>query len=298
MEKCGIIGAGAWGTAISTIIKSNRIYIWSRNKKTVNSINRKKTNNYLKGIKLPKNLTATTDFNRLVDCKYFFIATPTQHTTAILKKLKKHKIRQNFIICSKGIEIRSGKFLSQIVKEIFPKSNIAILSGPCFADEVAKKLPTAVLIASRKRKFFNEISKIIIKKNFRVYYSNDILGCQLGGAIKNVYAIGSGIVNGLKLGENARSAFISRSIAEILRLNKSIGAKEKTFLGLSGLGDLILTCNSKKSRNTNFGELIVKNKRRCVCIKLYFFSCEGVMNEYFQIWPHIGNCSVESNNSI
>ena len=262
MKNYGIIGAGAWGTAISTILQSNRIYIWSRNKKTVNSINSKKTNNYLKGIKLSKNLTATTDFNRLVDCKYLFIATPTQHTTAILKKLKKHKIRQNFIICSKGIEIRSGKFLSQVVEDIFPKSNIAVLSGPSFADEVAKKLPTAVLIASRKRKFFNEISKIIIKKNFRVYYSDDILGCQFGGAIKNVYAIGSGIVHGLKLGENARSAFISRSIAEILRLNKIIGAKEKTFFGLSGLGDLILTCNSTKSRNTNFGTMIAKNKRK------------------------------------
>ena len=262
MKKCGIIGAGAWGSAISTIIQSNKIYIWSQNKKTVDSINKKKTNEYLKGIKLPKNLIATSDFKKLVDCNYFFIATPTQHTSSIIRRFRKYKISQNFIICSKGIEIKSGKFLSQVVKEIFPKSNIAILSGPCFADEVAKELPTAVLLASKKKRFFNEISKLVYKKNFRLYYSDDILGCQLGGAIKNVYAIGAGIVSGLKLGENARSAFISRSFAEILRLSKSIGAKEKTFFGLSGLGDLILTCNSKKSRNTNFGELIARNKRK------------------------------------
>ena len=132
------------------------------------------------------------------------------------------------------------------------------MSGPCFADEVARKLPTAVLLSTKNKIFFNNINKLINNKNFRLYYSDDILGCQLGGAIKNVYAIGSGIVNGLKLGENARSAFISRSFAEILRLSKKMGAKEKTLFGLSGLGDLILTCNSKKSRNTVFGEIIVK----------------------------------------
>tara|TARA_B100001123_G_scaffold443286_2_gene589009 strand:+ start:562 stop:1554 length:993 start_codon:yes stop_codon:yes gene_type:complete len=262
MKKCGIIGAGAWGTAISTLIqsKNTKIYIWSRNKKTVKSINNNNKNEYLKGIKLPKKLIATSKLRDLGECDYFFIATPTQKTSSIISDLSKFKIKQNFIICSKGIEIKSGNFLNHVIKKYFNKANIAAMSGPCFADEVARKLPTAVLLSTKNKIFFNNINKLINNKNFRLYYSDDILGCQLGGAIKNVYAIGSGIVNGLKLGENARSAFISRSFAEILRLSKKMGAKEKTLIGLSGLGDLILTCNSKKSRNTVFGEIIVKNK--------------------------------------
>lgn len=260
MINCGIIGAGAWGSAISTLIKSDKIYIWSHTQKITNQINKKKINKYLKGITLPKNLSATSNFADLTNCNYFFIATPVQNTYSIIKSLSKYKINQNFIICSKGLEIKSGKFLSQIIKNFFPKARIAVLSGPSFASEVAKKLPTAVLVASKNKKFFREISQLIHHNYFRIYYSDDILGCQLGGAIKNVYAIGSGIVSGLQLGENARSAFISRSFAEILRLSERMGGKEKTFFGLSGLGDLILTSNSKQSRNTNFGEIITKNK--------------------------------------
>ena len=260
MIKCGIIGAGAWGSAISTVIKSDEIFIWSRNQKVTTQINKKKFNSYLKGIVLPKNLLATSNFQDLKKCNYFFITTPAQYTSAIIKNLSKYTIQENFIICSKGIEIKSGKFLSQIIREIFPNARIAILSGPSFAYEVAKKLPTAVLLATKNKKYFGEVSKLIHNDHFRLYYSNDIIGCQLGGAIKNVYAIGSGIVSGLKLGENARSAFISRSIAEILRLSKHMGIKQKTFFGLSGLGDLVLTCNSQMSRNTDFGKIISKNK--------------------------------------
>ena len=262
MIKCGIIGAGAWGTAISTIIKSEKIYIWSRNKITINQINNKKTNKYLKGIKLPTNIFATSEFKDFEQCEYFFITTPTQHTSEILKNLSKYKIKKNFVICSKGIEVKSGKFLSQIILEIFPNANIGILSGPSFAIEVAKKFPTAALLASKNKKFFNSVCNILHNSNFRLYYSSDVLGCQLGGAIKNVYAIGSGIVSGLNLGENARSAFISRSFAEIIRLSKRLGTKEKTFFGLSGLGDLVLTCGSKQSRNTEFGEIISKNNSK------------------------------------
>ena len=260
MKRCGIIGAGAWGTAISTIIRSEKIYIWTRNKNTSNLINKKRISKNLKGIKIPKNIVATSDLEDLRGCEYFFIATPTQQTASIIKSLKKYKIKKNFILCSKGIEIKSGRFLSEIIKDIFPKARIAVLSGPSFADEVAKKMPTAVLLSSKSKKFFDEVSKLINNTYFRVYYSNDILGCQLGGAIKNIYAIGAGIVKGMGLGENASSAFISRSFAEILRLGKVIGANEKTFFGLSGLGDLVLTCNSNKSRNTNFGRILKKNK--------------------------------------
>ena len=176
--------------------------------------------------------------------------------------LKKILIPENFIICSKGIDMKNNKLLSEIVSELFPKSKIAILSGPCFANEVAQKKPTAVILSIKNRKSFDKIKNIISKKYFRIYYNNDLVGSQLGGSIKNVYAIGAGIIKGLNLGENAQSAYISRSFAEILRLGKKMKAKEKTFFGLSGLGDLILTCNSKKSRNTFFGLSIVKFKKK------------------------------------
>ena len=134
--------------------------------------------------------------------------------------------------------------------------NISVLSGPCFSDEVSQNLPTAVTFASKNRKSFDKVSALINKKNFRIYYSNDVIGCQIGGALKNIYAIGAGITLGLNLGENAKSAFISRSFVEIIRFGKALGANEKTVFGLSGLGDLILTCGSMKSRNTKFGHLI------------------------------------------
>ena len=279
MIKCGIIGAGAWGTAISTIIRSQSILIWSHNKKIVNSINIKKINYYLKGIKLKNNLFATNKLEDLKNCDYFFIATPVQHTEFVLDKLSKYKIKKNFIICNKGIDIKNGNFLSTIVRNIFPKAKIAILSGPCFAFEVAKKLPTAVTFAAKDIKYFNQINKLIFQKHFRMYFSNDIIGCQIGGAIKNVYAIGAGIIDELHLGENARSAFIVRCFIEILRLGKKIGAKEKTFFGQSCLGDLLLTCSSSKSRNMSFGKQIVKNKNKN--IKILIKNKKTITEGYF-----------------
>ena len=154
MKKYGIIGAGAWGSAISTLFDTEEIKIWTRNNRIIQSINKKKKNPYLRGVTLSKNLVATKSFNDLNYCKFVFIATPAQFVKPILKKLKKNTIQKNFIICSKGIEIKSSKLLSKVVKEIFPNSNIAILSGPCFADEVAKKLPTAVTLSSKNKKFF------------------------------------------------------------------------------------------------------------------------------------------------
>ena len=163
---------------------------------------------------------------------------------------------QQIIIASKGIEIESKLFLKDVVGKLINTENISILSGPCFSHEVVQNLPTAVTFASKSKKSFNTISTLIKNKNFRLYYSDDLIGCQVGGALKNIYAIASGITMGLNLGENAKSAIITRSFVEIYRFGESLGANKKTIFGLSGLGDLILTCNSIKSRNTKFGHLI------------------------------------------
>ena len=262
MNKYGILGSGAWGSAISTLIEDGEIIIWTRNIRVMNSINNLQKNPYLKKIKLNNNVKASNLLKDLDKCNYLFLTLPVQHTKNILKSLKKNAYNKNFILCSKGIDIKNNKVLSEIVKEIFPRSNIAILSGPSFADEVAQKKPTAVTVSCKNKKYFDEVKKIIKKKYFRIYYSNDIIGSQLGGAIKNVYAIGAGIIEGLNLGKNAKSAYISRSFAEILRLGKKMKAKEKTFFGLAGLGDLILTCNSVKSRNYFFGLSVATYKEK------------------------------------
>ena len=152
--------------------------------------------------------------------------------------------------------IESCSFLSDVVKEVSKNTNINILSGPCFSEEVSQNLPTAVTFASSNKKSFENINSLFHNKNFRIYYSDDLIGCQIGGALKNIYAIAAGITLGLNLGENAKSALITRSFVEISRFGESMGAKKQTIFGLSGLGDLILTCSSLKSRNTKFGQLI------------------------------------------
>ena len=166
----------------------------------------------------------------------------------------------NVVICSKGIEISSSKFLTDVIKEILPYKTISILSGPSFSNEVSQNLPTAVTLATNKKINFEKISNLISNKNFRMYYSNDLIGTQLGGALKNIYAIAAGIAQGLNLGENAKSALISRSFVEMTRFAEKFKANKNTLFGLSGLGDLILTCGSNSSRNTQFGIKIASTK--------------------------------------
>ena len=173
-----------------------------------------------------------------------------------MSKVDLSKNTQEIIIASKGIEIESCSFLSDVVKEVSTNTNINILSGPCFSEEVSQNLPTAVTFASSNKKSFEKINTLFHNKNFRIYYSEDLIGCQIGGALKNIYAIAAGITLGLNLGENAKSALITRSFVEICRFGESMGAKKQTIFGLSGLGDLMLTCSSLKSRNTKFGQLI------------------------------------------
>ena len=171
------------------------------------------------------------------------------------------KINKILIIGSKGIEITSQFFLYDVISSITSAKNISVLSGPCFSNEVAQNLPTAVTLATKDKNIFDDINLLFNNNNFRLYYSNDVIGCQLGGAIKNIYAIASGITMGLQLGENAKSALISRCFAEIIRFGEALGANSNTLFGLSGLGDLILTCNSLKSRNTSFGHLISSQQK-------------------------------------
>ena len=252
----GIIGGGVWGSALARLLSNNSVTIFARNKKVVDSINEHRFNPNLKYSIFNDKVKATDDINELSISDYLFLALPSQSIREVLKKFKPQNINQEVIIASKGIEVDSLLLLSQVLDELNIFDKISILSGPCFSDEVSQNLPTAVCFASKNKNSFEKISKLFVNKNFRLYYSDDIIGCQIGGALKNIYAIGAGITMGLNLGENSRSALITRSFVEIIEFAKTLGGKEKTIFGLSGLGDLILTCNSFKSRNTIFGKLL------------------------------------------
>ena len=252
----GILGGGVWGSALARLLSNNKITIFARDFKVTESINNHHFNPKLKYVVFNDNVSAQTNLELLSDMDYIFIALPSQYIRDVLSSINLQNKEQEIIIASKGIEIKSGLLLSEVIKDTVKTKNISILSGPCFSHEVAQNLPTAVTFASKSKKSFNTINSLIKNKNFRMYYSDDLIGCQIGGALKNIYAIASGITMGLNLGENAKSAIITRSFVEINRFGESLGANRKTIFGLSGLGDLILTCNSVKSRNTKFGYLI------------------------------------------
>ena len=254
--KIGIIGGGVWGSAIAKLLSNNKVCIITRDTKIVTSINEHRFNPRLKYAVFNENVSATADLNEAKDMDYLFLTLPSQKIRDVLSKVDLSKNTQEIIIASKGIEIESCSFLSDVVKEVSKNTNINILSGPCFSEEVSQNLPTAVTFASSNKKSFENINSLFHNKNFRIYYSDDLIGCQIGGALKNIYAIAAGITLGLNLGENAKSALITRSFVEICRFGESMGAKKQTIFGLSGLGDLMLTCSSLKSRNTKFGQLI------------------------------------------
>ncbi|MDC0045476.1 NAD(P)-dependent glycerol-3-phosphate dehydrogenase [Pelagibacteraceae bacterium] len=256
----GILGGGVWGSALARVLSKNKVIIYARDKNIVKSINEHKLNPKLKYSSFNDNVSATDKIHNLQNVEFLFVALPAQNIREVLEKSELNNKNQHVVICSKGIEISSSKFLTEVIKDILPYKSISILSGPSFSNEVSQNLPTAITLATNNKKNFESISNLIDNKNFRVYYSSDIIGIQIGGALKNIYAIAAGITQGLTLGENAKSALITRSFAEMTRFAETFGADKNTLFGLSGLGDLILTCGSSSSRNTQFGIKIASSK--------------------------------------
>lgn len=258
-NNIAVIGAGAWGTALAQVFarEGRKVVLYAREPEVAESINKKFINEiFLPGIVLHSTLRATTHLDEAVDSAgVVLMVAPTQFKRAVLTEIKAHLPSGAAIVnCAKGIEISTGKLLSQVAAEIVPDAPYAVLSGPTFAHEVARGLPTAVTFAtSAKHKDAERWAQALSAKTFRPYLSHDIVGAEIAGAVKNVIAIACGIVEGKGLGQNARAAVISRGMAEIKRLGLHMGAKADTFLGLSGLGDLTLTCNSMSSRNFSLG---------------------------------------------
>ena len=256
----GILGGGVWGSALARVLSKNEVIIYARDINIVKSINDHKLNPKLKYSSFNDNVSATTSLKDIRNVKYLFITLPAQNIREVIQETIFHNKNHHIIICSKGIEISSSKFLTEVIEEIIPYKSMSILSGPSFSNEVSQSLPTAVTLATKNKKDFDIISKLIPNKEFRIYYSDDLIGTQIGGALKNIYAIAAGIAEGLNLGENAKSALISRSFAEMTRYAKKFKADKNTLFGLSGLGDLILTCSSTNSRNTQFGIKLASSK--------------------------------------
>lgn len=264
MKTIGVIGAGAWGTALAQILASNGkdVTIWAREPDVVKAIDQNKENpNFLPGILLSKNLKATESLRVVTRRDIVLIVTPAQHVRTTLESIKNDvSEKQPIVICAKGIELGTGMLLSQVAEEIIQNATIAILSGPTFADEVARGLPSAVTVAVKDKEIGKQLQEALGVSRFRPYITEDIIGAQLGGAIKNVIAIACGIVAGRKMGDSARAALLTRGIAEIARLGVAMGASKETLLGMCGIGDLMLTCSSMKSRNYSLGVALGEGK--------------------------------------
>lgn len=262
MENITIIGSGSWGVALGVYLANlgHNIKMWSFAEDENDEINNKKICRFLPGIKIPDNIKCTTDFKvALEDSKLILHVTPSKFVRNTIKGYKDFvKEDQILVMCSKGFEPITEKTLDEVVKEEIPNVKLGILSGPSHAEEVSKNIPTAMVIASEHEDVKKYVSNIFKSENMRIYTSDDVKGVELGGALKNIIAFCAGVSVGLDLGDNTFAALATRGLVEIERLGIAMGAKSKTFYGLTGLGDLLVTCGSQHSRNRRAGEMIGK----------------------------------------
>lgn len=258
MEKISVLGAGAWGTALAQIAAANgrQVTLWAREEELTDNIRTKRENPiYLPGIALNENITPTHNPEEAVkNADAVLLVIPAQYLRPFCKTVRPYW-REGLaaVICAKGIEQKTGRLLTELLEEELPQAPVAVLSGPTFAEEAAAGKPTALTLACRDEKLGTELVETLGTQTFRPYYSPDTVSVQIGGAVKNVMAIAAGIVEGKKLGDNARAALITRGLAEISRLAAALGGNPQTLMGLSGLGDLVLTANSTQSRNFSVG---------------------------------------------
>lgn len=261
-EKIGIIGSGGWGIALGLLLNSlkYKVFLWEPLKENYEVMVKKRENvDYFKGVKIPKAIEISNSLKEVVENSEILIITVrSSFFRETVKELKKYYKNQAILIGTKGLEYETGKRMSEILNEYIFTENFGIISGPTIAKEIVKGYPTAAVIASKNKDIGEYFQKLISCERFRIYTSSDIIGVEIGGSYKNVIAIGSGIIDGLSLGINTKSSYLARGLNEMIKIGTLLGGKEKTFRGLSGLGDLITTSFSKYSRNRSFGEGIVK----------------------------------------
>lgn len=263
MKKICIIGSGSWGCALAIHLGNlgHKIKIWSYEEEEKNFINDKRTCKFLPNSVIPENVTCTLDYKEAIENSDIILhITPSKFTRETVKKYKEYVTNQPIIICSKGFESSTLMTLDDVVKEELPNSKTGVLSGPSHAEEVSISVPTALVIASEDKELCGTIQKEFMNEKLRIYTSNDVKGVELGGALKNIIAFCAGVGAGLGLGDNSFAALITRGLKEITNLGVALGGEKETFYGLTGLGDLIVTCLSEHSRNRRAGMLIGQGK--------------------------------------
>jgi glycerol-3-phosphate dehydrogenase (NAD(P)+) len=280
-NKIMILGGGSWGTALASLLAKNKeeVFFWVRNKEQFKLIKETRENKkYLPNIKIPDRVKVVNSYREAIDiCNIVVLAIPSQNIRGLLVELKDYLSNSTLVVnVSKGIEQKTLKTISEVCKEIIPNNPYIVLSGPSHAEEVGKDLPTTVVAASENKNYAKKIQEIFTSNTFRVYTNEDVKGVELGGSLKNVIAIASGISDGLGYGDNTKAALMNRGIIEISRLADKLGADKMTFLGLAGIGDLIVTCTSMHSRNRRAGILIGKGKSVEEAIKEVGMVVEGI----------------------
>lgn len=264
INSIGVVGGGAWGTALAeTLSRAGReVTLWAHEADTVADINERHVNRaFLPGVSLDARLRATTRIGELASADVILLVAPVQHTRPVCATLAPH-LRDGtpVVVCSKGIEQSTGKLMGDVIEDVLPGATLAVLSGPSFAADVARGLPAALTLACRREDWGATLAERLAARHFRLYWTSDITGVELGGSLKNVLAIAAGIVDGKGLGASAHAALVTRGFAEMRRFGEELGARPETLMGLSGLGDLILTCGSPQSRNMSLGRALGQGK--------------------------------------
>ncbi|MER8711187.1 NAD(P)H-dependent glycerol-3-phosphate dehydrogenase [Mesorhizobium sp. M0220] len=262
--RVAVLGGGAWGTALALAMlrAGHSVRLFARDPETVAAIDRGENPRYLPGIALDPGIAATSDIKlALADADCVLAVAPAQSLRAMLTAASSHVPKGvPLVLCAKGIERDTGALLSSIAEEILPANPVAALSGPSFATDVARGLPTAVVVAARDEALATDLAARFSAENLRCYSSDDLIGVEIGGALKNVFAIAAGAVTGAGLGASAQAAMVTRGFVELRRIGAAFGAKPETLMGLSGLGDLLLTCSSAQSRNFAYGLALGQGK--------------------------------------
>jgi len=260
MKKVAILGSGGWGVALSLILHKNghEVKIWSYTEEEKDIINNERKCKFLPNVDIPEEIKCYNDFDKLIpEADIILVVTPSSAIRNTLNKIKEYvNDNQIFLLASKGIEAKTQMIYTDVIKEIYPNNKIAVISGPSHAEEVSRFIPTCVVISSNEKEVSNELQQVFMNEIFRVYVNNDVVGVELGAALKNIIALASGICAGLEYGDNSQAALITRGLLEISRIGMALGGKFQTFYGLTGFGDLFVTCSSMNSRNRRCGIMI------------------------------------------
>lgn len=281
MKNISVIGAGGWGTALAILLAEQGfpVRLWAYEKEQVKELKATRENRlFLPGVTLPPGIEPTNSLGDVIDADLMVFVPPSKAMRSVAKSLAAFHppTKIPMLTCTKGIEQHSGLRMSQVLSEFFPENPMAVLSGPSHAEEVARRSPTAVVIGCEDHALAQEAQRVFSTESFRAYTSTDVAGIELGGALKNIFAIGAGIGDGLGLGDNTKAAMVTRSLAELIRLGVALGGRRETFQGLSGIGDLMVTCFSRHSRNRGVGERLGRGESLAAIAGSMAMVAEGV----------------------